>query len=96
MGIRECVSLPLKPLQVHKPNHKSNKSAEPEQEKDPGLWRPSLQTGFGNVSMKLMVEPSKWCFKNNYKGPENDFNVAVSTFTQVVHLQTHRCTMHLR
>lgn len=32
MGIRECVSLPLKPLQVHKPNHKSNKSAELEQE----------------------------------------------------------------
>lgn len=32
MGIRECVSLPLKPLQVHKPNRKSNKSAEREQE----------------------------------------------------------------
>ncbi len=32
MGIRECVSLPLKPPQVHKPNHKSNKSAEQEQE----------------------------------------------------------------
>lgn len=32
MGIRECVSIPLKPLQVHKPNHKSNKSAELQQD----------------------------------------------------------------
>jgi len=31
MGIREYVSLPLRPLQVHKPNHKSNKSAKLEQ-----------------------------------------------------------------
>lgn len=33
--------------------------------------------------MKLVRDPSKWHFKNNYKGLANDFNVAVGVPTVI-------------
>lgn len=54
MGIRECVSLPLKPLQVHKPNYQSHKSA--------GRTPDRLQTGFDIVSMQLIRGNIKMAF----------------------------------
>lgn len=55
MGIRERGSFSLKPLEVHKPNHKSVKSQQCR--KGYRLWQVCLQRGFGNILMKLVREP---------------------------------------